>query len=132
MNVSARLCVLSALALSVLQPTAAFAAPLKSSKVMKDLVRQCEYVDGVIVRVLAPRECPVIETANAAPVVPSAPAVATSQPVAAVVQQKPQTANASDDIILDKAIARCINIGFKRETAEFRNCVTEQLSLLSK
>ena len=131
MNVSASLCVLSALVLSVFEPSTAFAAPLKSSKVMKDLVRQCEYVDGVIVRVLASRECPVIETNSPTPV---APATAPSQPVVAASQQAAQSANAkaSDDIILEKAISRCTNIGYKRETAEFRSCVTEQIALLSK
>ena len=36
------------------------------------------------------------------------------------------------DIILDKAISRCKTIGYKRETAEYRSCVTEQIALLSK
>lgn len=36
------------------------------------------------------------------------------------------------DIILDKAISRCKTIGYKRETAEYRSCVTEQITLLSK
>lgn len=36
------------------------------------------------------------------------------------------------DLVLDAAINRCDRIGFKRETSEFRGCVTEQISLLSK
>lgn len=127
MNVVSKLCALSALALSLAQPTTLLAAPLKSTKVMKDLVRQCEYVDGVIMRVLAPRECPVFEAAMPTPSAP-APAVVNAQAVSA----SQPTAKASDDVIFEKAIGRCTNIGFKRETAEFRSCVTEQITLLSK
>lgn len=138
MNVVSKLCALSAIALSLAQPTTLQAAPLKSTKVMKDLVRQCEYVDGVIMRVLAPRECPVLEAATPTPSSPPPAATITSaQPVS--IQQAAQTVNASqptakasDDIILEKAIGRCTNIGFKRDTAEFRSCVTEQITLLSK
>ena len=141
MNVSIRLCVLSALVISLSQPTIAFAAPLKNTKAMKNFVRQCEYADGVILRVLVPRECPVLETAAPvpAPVTPSVPAVAMPQALGSGVPQAAQTisssqsaATASNDIILDKAISRCTSIGYKRETAEFRSCVTEQIALLSK
>lgn len=138
MNFTKKLCIFSTLALSFVQPGFALAAPLKSTKVMKDLVRQCEYVDGVIMRVLAPRECPVLEAATPTPSSPS-PATTITNAQAVSVQQPAQTtsasqptANASGDIILEKAIGRCTNIGFKRDTAEFRSCVTEQITLLSK
>lgn len=127
MNVVSKLCALSALALSLTQPAALLSAPLKSTKVMKDLIRQCEYADGVIMRVLAPRECPVLEAAMPTPSAPT-PAVVNAQAVSA----SQPTAKASNDAILEKAIGRCTSIGFKRETAEFRSCVTEQIILLSK
>lgn len=140
MNFVSKMCALSVLAVSLAQPTATLAAPLKSSKVMKDLVRQCEYVDGVILRVLASRECPVLETTAPTPTpAPSASTASVTQAAGAGIQQTAQTLNASqgavktsEDVILDKAISRCTNIGFKRETAEFRSCVTEQITLLSK
>lgn len=40
--------------------------------------------------------------------------------------------SATGDPILETAINRCDRIGFKRETGEFRGCVTEQINLLSK
>lgn len=126
-----RLFAFSAVAICTVQPAAGVAAPLKSTKVMKNLVRECEYVDGVIIRVLASRECPVIEKSGSTPVVPP---VTAAQPAAAANSKPNQAANAtaSDDIILDKAISRCTSIGFVRDSAEFRTCVTEQISLLSK
>lgn len=39
---------------------------------------------------------------------------------------------ASDDVVLERALSRCTNIGFKRDTNEFRTCVTEQIKILSK
>ncbi len=136
MNVVSKLCALCALALSLTQPAALLSAPLRSTKVMKDLVRQCEYADGVIMRVLAPRECPVLEAAMPTPSAPTpaeanAQAVSVQQSAQAVSASQP-TAKASDDAILEKAIGRCTSIGFKRKTAEFRSCVTEQIILLSK
>lgn len=50
----------------------------------------------------------------------------------APVQKTTVPASATGDVILDTAINRCDRIGFKRETSEFRGCVTEQISLLSK
>lgn len=38
----------------------------------------------------------------------------------------------NEDVVLEKALSRCISIGFKRDTNEFRTCVTEQINLLSK
>ena len=38
----------------------------------------------------------------------------------------------TDDVVLEKALSRCTNIGFKRDTNEFRSCVTEQIKILSK
>lgn len=52
--------------------------------------------------------------------------------VAAPVQKTTAPASATSDVILDTAINRCERIGFKRDTSEFRGCVTEQISLLSK
>ncbi len=141
MSIVARLCAISALAFSLTQHSAAIAAPLKNTKVIKNFVRQCEYADGVILRVLFPRECPVLETAApvSATVTPSVPAVAMPQALGSGVPKAAQTINsslsavtASNDIILDKAISRCTSIGYKRKTAEFRSCVTEQITLLSK
>jgi hypothetical protein len=37
-----------------------------------------------------------------------------------------------DDLVLEKALSRCLNIGFKRDSNEFRTCVTEQIRILSK
>lgn len=137
MKIVARLCAIGVLAFSLTQHSAVIAAPLKNTKIMKNFVRQCEYADGVILRVLVPRECPVLETA--APVTPSVPAAAMPQTLGSGVPQAAQTINssqsaatASNDIILDKAISRCTSIGYKRETAEFRSCVSEQITLLSK
>lgn len=129
-----KLSALSLLLVGFIQPTASSAAPLKSSKVMKDLIRQCEYVDGVVLRVLLPRECPTLKTAAPTPAAQNVPEVAVQQPVIVNGGQSKQGANAatSDDIILEKAISRCTNIGFKRETPEFRSCVTEQITILSK
>lgn len=53
-------------------------------------------------------------------------------PVAAPVQNVFAARPATGDVILDTAINRCDRIGFKRDTSEFRGCVTEQISLLSK
>lgn len=44
----------------------------------------------------------------------------------------PSGSAASDDVVLERALSRCTNIGFKRDTNEFRTCVTEQIKLLSK
>lgn len=134
MKVFAKLVALTVLSIGAVEHTATFAAPLKSDKVMKDLVRQCEYVDGLIVRVLASRECPVIEATTPAPAASSVPAVLTSPSVVAANPPADQSVNGqtSDDIIFERAIGRCTTIGFKRDTAEFRSCVTEQIAILSK
>lgn len=50
----------------------------------------------------------------------------------APVQNTTAAPSANGDVILDTAINRCERIGFKRDTSEFRGCVTEQISLLSK
>ncbi len=139
MNIVAKMYAFSVFAFSLAQHSAISAAPLKNTKVMENFVRQCEYADGVILRMLFPRECPVLETAAPAPVTPSIPAVAMPQALGSGVPQGAQTINssqsaatASNDIILDKAISRCKTIGYKRETAEFRSCVSEQITLLSR
>lgn len=139
MNINSKLYALSVLALSLTQPTAVLATPLKSTKVMKDFVRQCEYMDGVILRILMPRECPVLETSAPTPPAPTVIKEASPQSVGVGDQKTEQpikaslpAAKASDDIILERSISRCTSIGYKRETAEFRSCVTEQISLLSK
>ncbi len=139
MNIVAKLSAISVFAFSLTQYSVVIAAPLKNTKVMKNFVRQCEYADGVILRVLVPRECPVLETAALVPVTPGVPAVAMPQALGSGVPQAAQTinssqsaVNATNDIILDKAISRCTSIGYKRETAEFRSCVSEQIALLSK
>lgn len=52
---------------------------------------------------------------------------AQSQPVS-----EPQGQPSSDtDEILERAISRCITIGFERGTSEFRSCVTQQIDILS-
>jgi hypothetical protein len=51
---------------------------------------------------------------------------------AAPVQKTTAPTSATGDVILDTAINRCERIGFKRDTSEFRGCVTEQINLLSK
>jgi hypothetical protein len=52
--------------------------------------------------------------------------------VAAPVQKTTAPTSTTTDIILDTAINRCERIGFKRDTSEFRGCVTDQITLLSK
>jgi hypothetical protein len=98
-------------------------------------IRECNYVGGgVILRLPSERECPTLKIDAPTPIVPNAVAANAEQPQTVSRDQMTQGANAktSDDIILDKAIYRCTNIGYKRETAEFRSCVTEQITLLSK
>lgn len=48
------------------------------------------------------------------------------------VQNTTAAPSATGDVILDTAINRCDRIGFKRDTSEFRGCVTEQITLLSR
>jgi hypothetical protein len=120
------------------------AAPLKNSKVMQNIIRQCEYDDGVIIRLLASRECPSLDDMHSPKLLPSPPTIRVAPkiqlPVSSIspqetVLEKPlpsSTASATTDIILDKSIMRCTVIGFKKETADFRSCVTEQIKLLSK
>lgn len=52
--------------------------------------------------------------------------------VTAPVKNTTAPPSATGDVILDTAINRCERIGFKRDTSEFRGCVTEQINLLSK
>lgn len=128
------------------------AAPLKSTTVTYNVVRQCEYADGVTIRLLVSRECPTFEAIPPPKPTPIAPPLkAPIAPPLKVELQMPQTAapisaNApnlvrvptqssaieSGDVILDKSMNRCTIIGFKKDTAEFRGCVTEQIKILSK
>ena len=62
----------------------------------------------------------------------SPPPTESSTAVPAPVQKTTTPTSANGDVILDTAINRCERIGFKRDTSEFRGCVTEQISLLSK
>jgi hypothetical protein len=43
-----------------------------------------------------------------------------------------ENTDSQKDAILDRAILRCNIIGFKRSTAEFRKCITDQIEILSK
>lgn len=43
----------------------------------------------------------------------------------------PEQAN-SEDRVLNSAISRCLSIGFSKETSEYRNCILEQIRILSK
>ena len=52
--------------------------------------------------------------------------------IAGPVQNTTAPTSAIGDVILDTALNRCDRIGFKRDTIEFRGCVTEQIRLLSK
>lgn len=126
----------------------ALSAPLKNSQTIKSFVTRCEYADGLMVRVLAPRECPIITTPEPTPAVVSAnpPAVAPSVTARTAVKAQvsakkvadgivgaPQNgAKINDDPVLEKAINRCLGIGFNRDTTEFRNCVVGQIAIISK
>ncbi len=52
--------------------------------------------------------------------------------VTAPVQKTAGPTSETGDVTLDTALNRCDRIGFKRDTSEFRGCVTEQIRLLSK
>jgi len=142
--------ILSAIVLTfgLIPSTSALSAPLKNSQTIKGLVTRCEYADGLTIRVLAPRKCPTITTPEPAPPVVSAiqsaaaPSV-TARPVAqaqgsatkvadGIVAVPQNGAKTNEDPILEKSINRCIGIGFKKDTVEFRNCVVEQITLISK
>lgn len=120
------------------------ATPLKSTTVMHNVVRQCEYINGVTIRILASRECPTFEaipTPKPTPIAtPLRVELQTQQNAAPISSSAPNlvrvpsqsSAIESVDVILDKSINRCTIIGFKKDTAEFRGCVTEQIKILSK
>jgi hypothetical protein len=120
------------------------AAPLKSTTVMHNVVRQCEYLNGVTIRILASRECPSFEAIPTPKPTPLAPPmkveIQTQQTAAPISSNIPNlvrvpsqtSAIETGDVILDKSINRCTIIGFKKDTAEFRGCVTEQIKILSK
>lgn len=120
------------------------AAPLKSTTVMHNVVRQCEYINGVTIRILASRECPIFEAIPTPKPTPTAPPMKvelqtqqTAAPISSsipnVVRVPPQSSEMeTGDVILDKSITRCTIIGFKKDTVEFRGCVTDQIKILSK
>lgn len=120
------------------------AAPLKSTTVMYNVVRQCEYADGVTIRILVSRECPTFEAIpppKPTPIaLPLKVELKTQQTAAPISSSAPNLIRApsqssaieTGDVILDKSMNRCTIIGFKKDTAEFRGCVTEQIKILSK
>jgi hypothetical protein len=59
------------------------------------------------------------------------PNAATSRDIGSVADIQSGAAK-SEDVVLERALSRCTNIGFKRDTDEFRSCVTEQIKILSK
>ena len=120
------------------------AAPLKSTTVLHNIVRQCEYMNGVTIRLLASRECPTFEAIPTPKPTPIAPPLKvelhTQQTAVPIISSAPNLVRApsqssaieTGDVILDKSINRCTIIGFKKDAAEFRGCVTEQIKILSK
>lgn len=119
------------------------AASLKTTKVIHGMVRQCEYVNGVTIRLLASRECPTFESIS-----PSKPTslppppndepnqqafVPSSSSPPTFAQVPPKNSEiVTDDIILEKSINRCKVIGFTKDTSEYRSCVIDQIKILSK
>lgn len=66
------------------------------------------------------------------PQIISPPPPKSNAAVAVPVEKTTEPSSTTGDVILDTAINRCERIGFKRDTSEFRGCVTEQINLLSK
>jgi hypothetical protein len=97
-------------------------------------IRECSYASGLVLRLPSARQCPTLKIDASIPLVPNGIEAQAQQPQSVRADQMDQVTNAktSGDVILEKAVSRCMNIGFKRDTAEFRSCVTEQIRLLSK
>jgi len=133
MNINGLICAISLAFLPFFYFPAKCQLPAVSNTEYK-AIRECIYASGLVLRLPSTRQCPTLKIDASTPIVPNAIGDKVQQPQTVIADQTKQLTNVktSGDVILEQAVSRCMNIGFKRETSEFRSCVTEQIRLLSK